>query len=389
MNDTPLSQRERDELRQTVTAGAARMRRSRTRRIQALSGAAAVVLVGAVVTAVTLGTLMPAASPITTASPVPSASHTPSPTPSSTPSASPTSTPTTARSLFDGDCGAMIGADVLTAEFGVAMPVQPKLWQSPQDALAGGLECVWWDGASYATPSLTVYAYPASSDAPESALTCTVGGAYTSCSETFVQGGVWVSASASASAAALTQDGMQRLIDALALSVSAASPPRAAERAVGWWPLPTCDELATVTPLGDINATMRGSSASTDDSQTTEATPERATAPYETSCLIDADAIFPPSGELITTQARVEVVPGGGQYFDQITTSQGAEQIQIPGVPQAVLASDNARWEGYAPALVVRDGPNVIVFRGNIGLEARALAPLAAPYLAFLDAQLP
>ncbi|OWP22568.1 hypothetical protein CBF90_06625 [Microbacterium sp. AISO3] len=122
LNDQ-LTPNEHGDLRDRIIAGAGRMSATRARRSHLVAGAAAVVLVGGVISGVAFATARSdhrIATPVETATPVP-----PSPTPPSTPTPTPTSPPTTpsppapsppaaALQVANGDCEAVLPADSLS-----------------------------------------------------------------------------------------------------------------------------------------------------------------------------------------------------------------------------------------------------------------------------------
>lgn len=374
-----LSPREHDDLRSTVLAGARRIKPVGAHRTQLIAASVALVLVagvagGAWATASLLGS-----------GPVPAVTS-PSPTPTSTPTPEPTEpsepAPRAAVLPFGGECANVLDLEWLSESFGETMVEEPEAWPEPEVMLAGGIDCAWSAEGMYVAPSIHVRAYPSADiDVEKSALAGSCEDA-TSCSATQRIDDTWISVTTLREGS--DAEWLQVIVDELADRVAGFPPPVRAERAPGWWSTPTCDEITDVLPEGWAERMSPLPTYEPPSHEELAVFGIRLTEPSGVNC---AQQIAPSSEQPGNMTMNIVVVPGGAVAFEHMESSEGARAVEVQGAERAVLVSDNDRWEGYAPAAVLRVGDNVLILRGDNGLPPEDLLPLGPPLIEMLNAR--
>jgi len=384
VNDDRLSAGEQNELRALVTAGAGRMRAARRRRMQAITGGAAVVLVAAVVGAVALTAL---GSPDRVATPV--ETTTSAPTPSRTDSEADRS----AVPAFGGECSNAVDDAWLAGALARPMEFMPPNWPDPASTLAGAISCTWGDPQTYPRDQVTVVAFPVAhegrSDLEALPQTCAINdqtGPW--CRAAAVTGGTWISVFASGDG--VDDALMTELVERVTSAAQESAEPRAAARADGWWKTPTCAEIESWAKPVDIvdpeQMPYAEAGASNPAADFLDSSVLSATSPFRGLCVWVVNRPASDGGGWAIASA--EVVPGGRGFFDTIAATAGARPFSATGAERAVLVPPSPVGESYANALVVAEGENLLIIRGDNGVPPESLAYLVEPYLTALNATL-
>lgn len=381
MNDE-MSPREHADVRDLVMAGAQRIKPIGSRRRQVVAASAALVLVAGVSGgAIAMATQFRSADipPVTLPSPAVTPTQTPSPSPMA--SLDPDAEARPAVQAFDGSCANVVDLEWLSEKYGTQMIEFPMPWQNPGTALAGGIDCLWSTRGAYMSPALNVNAYPVENiDLAAASLSPTCDGDF--CEATAVAGEVWISVSAAH--VGIDVEWIRAVVETIALRATEFPDPEGAERTPKWWSMPTCAAVEGTFPTDWLNRIRSNPPA---DGSThlgaRFAGMASAEARFRATCGWEATTS---STDGTWGLMSITVVPGGAPFFDQIAQVDGAAPIDVPGADRAVSVRDNYQWEGYAPAVAMLSGANVLIIRGDNGLPPEHLVPLAPFILTMLNA---
>ncbi|QCQ15532.1 hypothetical protein [Microbacterium sp. RG1] len=352
VNDDRLSAGEQNELRALVTAGAGRMRAAKRRRMQAITGGAAVLLVAAVVGAVALTAL---GSPDRVATPVETTVMTNTPTPQPTEQTEDPAAAVRGVAPFGGECANALTAGVVGDFYGVQMTLMADAWSDGSVALQGGLSCTWSNVPGYGEQKLTLWAYPLSVVEPylaglEEAPGCGAEASY--CARSEARDGLWVYVRASAVGSSPDPTEVMN-----AAFENAAQWPSAAPAAptAQWWPPVTCDELtASVDIAGALGMPVSVAEASPPQGQSsTEISPGQIPGKRGAAggCAFVASPIH---------DVSVKTVSGGAAYATGFAAVDGASPFTVRGGYAAWTLPDYDPWEGHNRYVVVSDGVNLV-----------------------------
>lgn len=379
VNETGLSPSEHAEVRDRLLTGARRIRPVGKHRSQLIAGAVALVLVAAVTSgALVFANLRGSIEPQPFDTPTPTAT----PTPSSKPTPSRGPTPAAGVVPFGGQCENVLTDADVDALRGIGMGLADFRWETGENAVLGGIDCLWLSEESYNAASIRVYAYPETvvpasvRDAVGSG--CEQGGSSKlTCSHVGAVGGTWLAVIASAPADQISAEGVDVLFegaaDRLAEHPAAAAEPRTA----GWWTSPECDRLVT-----EIDPTAYGFEH-VELQEPQQATP--ADDPGQVPALVGAltrCTILMTSGSGDTRreqEVRVTVVPGAAR-FQTAADAGEAKSVSVEGAATAVWVAGNSRYDATPDVLVVTDDVNVLIL--SPAIWEPAVEPAEAPRLA-------
>lgn len=363
VNDDRLSAGEQNELRALVTAGAGRMRAARRRRMQAITGSAAVVLVAAIVGAVALTALGGddhIATPIKT-----STTPAPTPTPTPTPTLEPQPEPTLARSAvrpFGGSCDNMLSLPQVSEWMGVEMRQVAARWADPAMTISGGITCIWALPDAYMWGYTEITVFPAviflPSEPPLERGVCDGD----VCRAAAVVDGNWIVIEWTGSPEGAEVDvpsvgpgDFAELFDILGRNAAVFPASRPAEPQPSWWAANGCDAIAARFDH------LTASEPSLSDMALVEM-PTRASRIAHPQ--VDACSWAAPDNQSMS----IIVIPGGGETYDAIAGSEFALPVDVSGSDGAVAVPNYFVWEGNGVDVVVKSGDNLLIV-GNSGME--------------------
>ncbi len=381
VNDDRLLPREHADMRNVILDGAKRIKPAGAHRKQLVAGALSLVLVGLLAAgAVTTSYFVGANNLASTPSPTPTVRSTEIPTPSPTPTETPVAPPVPLGAIapFGGDCQNVVDGAWLDSVYEAQMSEPALSWENPATVLSGGIDCLWTTDGSYMNHIFSVRAFPISGGDRGTLPAVCEGETVRVCRIAVESAGTWIVISATDERA--DESLMTSAATQVAARASLYPAPRAAERDDAWWSVPDCSTLYDAFPddwTTDVRPLTQydGPSYPLD---AIESAVRKAEGGFITSCAWDVRSIDE-YVEWVTMS--VEIIPGGGGEFDRIAATSSAQPLAVEGVEDAVLVEDNYRWEKYSPALVVRDGSNLLILRGDNGLPPENLSPLARPFL--------
>ncbi|MEV7693060.1 hypothetical protein AB0N73_06980 [Microbacterium sp. NPDC089189] len=383
LNDDKLSPAERRDMREMVTGGAVRMRAARARRMQLTAGAAAFVLVAAIVTAVTWAAVRPVdrvATPVETTS----APATPTPTPTPTaPVVDPA--PRSAVTPFGGSCDNVLSIDRAAEWMGAEMRRVMVPWVSPGEQLSGALNCIWAYPEAYVWGSIEVTVFPSAifESGGMAAPVGTYGCEEKTCTAAAIVEGSWVHAAwigsydSEVPMRELDSSDLTALVLEIGERAQAYPAARSADATGSPWSADVCAQLAGTFP--DLAGLSVEAPPSMDD---VWKSPTRAWSLASTG--VDYCHSYTGNGQGF----GLTLVPGGAPLFDAIAASDGAQSIVVQGADRAALVVENYAWERHNRDLLVQRGDDIFLLGTDFvdGTEEahRRVADLAADILTAL-----
>lgn len=389
--NSELTPGEHAEMRDSILAGAQRLRSTGQRRMRVIAASVAFVLVagisgGAVATAALLGSGIDDGA-VATPTHTPTATPTPTSTPTET---APPPPPSEGVEPFGGECANVLTDDEVAAAAGIDMIRSDYRWKTGANSVLGGIDCVWVSEGVYLAATVHAFAYPASvveqavEDAPTGCLPIEGEGADVECVSARVVDGTWLQVRVRGAADVVTDAATVQLLSSAAARLGDYAAPIAADHQPDWWALPDCAQL-----LAGIDPAIYGYErvALTEQQSTTwygdtraESIPLAAGATFWCDLHFTAGEGDTSRGEVVT----IAVVPGGAVAFPTAAGSEFAQPASVEGSQAAVVVPGLDRYEGSPSVLVVSDGVNILMLTPDWANDTAGVAPLAAVVLAMM-----
>lgn len=385
LNDDRLSDREHSELRDTILAGTQRIRPAGAHRAQLIAGAVALVLVGGITGgAVTTAALWNSATetpPTSSPTPTPSVTTEPSPTTTPTPTLTPEPEPNPGGVMpFGGECANVLDDEEVDAVTGIDMIRSDSRWETGENAVRGGINCLWVSEGAYLAATAHVFAYP-EGNIPEGVLQVADGcvevagdSNQLACTASRVVNGSRIQVRVTGDSAAVTGSGAAQLLAAVADRFDDYPEPAPATPTSEWWALLNCNDL-----VAQIDPAIYGYERVTLAEYPGDLGGEPG---RQHSC----DLSFTSgSGESTSGEAVwVGIVPGGAISFQTAVDAEYSQPATVEGAVAAVNAPGLETFDGSANILVVTDGVNILMVSPNSPREDTYTTRLAAALLAMM-----
>lgn len=391
-----LTPRERDDMRDTILAGAQRLHAKGQRRMQVIAASVAFVLVagisgGAVATAALVNAGIdrgPVATPSETSSPAPDATPTTEATPTPAPPPPPPPPPAEGVTPFGGECENALSEAEVESLTGMDMMLSDYRWKTGANEVLGGIDCVWVSDGVYLAARVHLYSYPASVVSEEikaaGSTGCEVADGSYVCTQSGAVGEAWLDIRAIGQPDAMPETGVEPLFSAASARLADHPAPSRAVRGDDWWELADCEELAaTIDPAvyGFERVALLAQSSRGEPTEWHDSLGLYEGATNWCDLHFTAGSGDDTSGEVV----RIDVVPGGAIAFQTALDAEYAEPVEVEGALAAVAVPGLNRFEGSESLLVVTDGVNVLMVTPDMTRETSDAAPLAAAVLSLLN----
>ncbi|WP_169581494.1 MULTISPECIES: hypothetical protein [Microbacterium] len=387
-----LTPREHADMRDTILAGAQRLRSTSQRRMQVIAASVAFVLVagisgGAIATAslIGLGTDPgPVATPTATPDPEPSVTA-PAPEPTVPPGP-----PAEGNVAFEGECENALSDGEVEVAAGIPMMLSDYRWRTGANEVLGGIDCVWVSDGAYLEAIVHLLAYPSAvvseelrAGTPTGCRPVAEDGSRVECTQAALADDTWVLVRVTGAETSVNEASADGLLTQASTRLADHPSPVPATRTDEWWTLPDCNEVVAAVDPAVYGFERVALLAQSSPGEPTEAQSDLTLISGATSwCELHftSGSGDSSSGEVV----RIDVVPGGAIAFQTALDAADTQPVTVDGAQAAVIAPGLNRYEGAGSVVVATDGVNVLMVTPDFIRPASDAAALTSILLSMM-----